>query len=87
MIHYVGGLDDIERSGCTVTRAVVPAIKVERSGIPRCNGKVRGYFSGASAVHQGSTKKEGVTGEESDDKLSRFILNECAKVLDPTGEL
>ena len=35
-------------------------------------------------MDKSSAKKEGVTSEELDSELSRFILNKCAEVLDPT---
>ena len=56
----------------------------EGDHIPRCDDVIRGYFSSANVVDKSSAKKEGVTSEESDSELSRFVLNKCAEVLDPT---
>ena len=56
----------------------------EGNHIPRRDGEIRGYFPSASVVDKSSAKKEDVTSEESDSELSRFVLNKCTEVLDPT---
>ena len=63
------------------------SITVDRDTIPQRGSKARGHFSGANVVDQSPAKKDDVAGEESNGKFSRFILDKCAEVLDPTGNL
>ena len=86
VVHYVGGLDDIEGCG-SIIAPVISAIKGERSCTPRRDGEIRRRFSSANVVEKSSTKKEGVTGEEPDDELPRFILNKGMEVFGPAGKL
>ena len=87
VVHYVGGLDDIEGSGCGVGEVVIPAVKGETGGVPWRNGEVCWYFPSAGVVKESFGKKESVADEDSDFELSGLALKERTKVLEPTKEL
>ena len=56
-----------------------PCLKLGKGNhIPQCDGEIQGYFPSANVMDKNLAKKEGITGEELDGRLSRSVLDRSA---------